>query len=114
MPLGEIPRHRRRLLAAGETRASLSLQVVQTVAQRPQRRLVVLAVDGDGAGRPLNRCGGPGERDYRPSLQQPDEPDLVVAGQASVARVRLGRGLVEAEQVPGRPAEGVRLVAPAG
>src|SRR6516165_8499992 len=52
--------------------------------------------------------------DHLPALQQRNQAGLVVAGQASVARVRLGRRLVEAEQVRGGPAEVICLAAPAG
>src|SRR5262249_50698562 len=87
---------------------------VEAVAYRAERRLVVPAVDGDGAGRALDRGGGLGQRDYRAPPQQPYEPHLVVARPP----VKTGLGMLwhgdQAEQVPGRPAEGMRLVAPAG
>src|SRR6478735_2594164 len=47
-------------------------------------------------------------------LQQPDQSDLVVSRQAAVARVWLRRRLVEAEQIPGGPAERIGLLAPGG
>src|SRR5262249_1339156 len=61
----------------------------------------------------LNRCGGLGEGDYGPSLEQPDQAGLVVAGQLAVGRMRRRRRLVEAEQVARGPAKRLRLVAPA-
>src|SRR5262249_20518941 len=45
-----------------------SLQIVQAVAGRPERGLVVAAIGRDGPARVLNRCGSLSERDYRPSL----------------------------------------------
>src|SRR5262249_22987453 len=75
------------------------LEVVEAVAYRAERGLVVPAVNRDRAGRVLDRSCGLGERHHPPALQQPNQAGLVVAGQASVARVRLGRRLVEAEQV---------------
>src|SRR5262249_33534183 len=89
-------------------------EIVQTVAHGAERRFVEAAIDSDGAGRALDRGSRRGERDYRLSLQQPDQAGLVVAGQP----VKTGLGVLwhgdQAEQVPGRPAEGVRLVTPAG
>ena len=76
--------------------------------------LVVLAVHGDGPRCALDRGGGLGERHHLPALQQPDQAGLVVARQAAVARVRLRRQLLEAEQVPSSPAERLSLVGPAG
>src|SRR5215467_8056454 len=88
------------------------LEVVQTVANRAERGLVASAIGRDGPGRVLNRCGGLGEGDYGPSLEQPDQAGLVVAGQPAVARMRRRRRLVEAEQVARGPAERLGLLAP--
>ena len=41
-------------------------EIVQTVAHRAKRGLVVPAIGRDGPGRILDRCGGLGERDRRP------------------------------------------------
>jgi hypothetical protein len=57
-----------------------SSQIVQAVANRPERWLVVPAVGRDVASRVLDRGGGLGERDHLRSLQQPYEPGLVVPG----------------------------------
>jgi hypothetical protein len=54
-------------------------EVIEGIARRAERRLVVPAVDGDGAGRALDRGGGLGQRHDRPSLQQPDQAGLVIA-----------------------------------
>src|SRR6516164_1656574 len=89
-------------------------EVVEAVAYRAERGLVVPAVNRDRTGRVLDRGCGLGERHHLPALQQPNQAGLVVAGQASVARVWLGRRLVEAEQVLCFPAKRLRLVAPAG
>src|SRR5262249_24289147 len=67
------------------------LEVVEAVAYRAERGLVVPAVNRDRAGRVLDRGCGLGERHHPPALQQPNQAGLVVAGQASVARVQLGR-----------------------
>ena len=72
------------------------------------------AIEGDRAGRVLDRGGGLGERHHLAALQQPDQAGLVVAGQAAIARVRTLRRLVEAEQILGGPAERLGLLAPAG
>src|SRR5215831_2664312 len=90
------------------------LEVVEAVAYRAERGLVVPAVNRDRAGRVLDRSCGLGERHHPPALQQPNQAGLVVAGQASVARVRLGRRLVEAEQVLCVPAKHLGLLAPLG
>ena len=49
----------------------------------------------------------------RPRMQ-PDQPGLVVAGQAAVARARILGPLLEAEQVAGGPARCLGLFAPTG
>src|SRR6516162_3702798 len=50
-----------------------SSEVIQTVAHWTKRRLVVLAIDGDGAGGVLDGRCGLGERHDRPTPQQPDQ-----------------------------------------
>src|SRR6516225_4927103 len=90
-----------------------SLEIVQTVADRPERRLVEAPIHGDGGSRVLNRGGRLGERHHRPPLEQPDQPRFVIAAQPAVARVWLLRR-VEAEEVAGGPAECLGLVAPLG
>src|SRR5215831_18145136 len=57
-----------------------SLEIVQAVTNRSERRLVVLAEDDDRAGRILNRGRRLGERHDFTALQQPDQAGLVVAG----------------------------------
>src|SRR6516162_9316386 len=104
--------HRR--CAGNVVLAEWRYEVVEAVAYRAERGLVVPAVNRDGAGRVLDRGCGLGGRHHLPALQQRNQAGLVVAGQASVARVRLGRRLVEAEQVRGGPAEVICLAAPAG
>src|SRR5262245_1494852 len=78
-----------------------------------ERRLVVPAVNCDGASRALNRRGGLGERRHLPAAQQPNQADLVIAGQTAVARVWLRGWRLEPEQVGSRPAKDLGLIAPA-
>src|SRR5262249_53882455 len=76
-------------------------------------RFVVPAIGGDRAGWIVNSCSLCGEREHLATVEQPDEPGLVVAGQP----VKTGLGVLrhgeQPEQVLGRPTEGVRLVTPA-
>src|SRR5262249_45471125 len=74
----------------------------------------MLTVGGDRARWIVNSRSLCGEREHLAPLKQPDKPGLVAAGQPA----KTGFGVLwdgdQAEQVPGRPAEGVRLVPPAG
>ena len=54
--------------AGGSWPAGESFQIVQTVAQRPERRLVVLTVDRDVASGALDRGRGLSQRHHLPTL----------------------------------------------
>src|SRR5262249_42200681 len=59
---------RNRFMGVNFPYARSSFEVVEAVAERPERRLVVLAVDGDHAGGALDRGGGRGKRHHFPAL----------------------------------------------
>src|SRR5215510_8885168 len=82
-----------------------SFQIVQAIARRAQRWPIVLPEYCDGAGGLIfdGRCIS-GERHHLPPIEQPNEADAVVSRQPPIARMRLGRWRVEAEQIRTRPA----------
>src|SRR5262245_26453502 len=93
-------------------RAIGSRQIVQAVAERAERGLV--EAPSHGARADLDRRRVCAQRHHRPAPQQPDQPCLVIASQPPVARARLLRRPVEAEQVARCPAQHLGLLAPTG
>src|SRR5262245_23157208 len=104
---GEGARH-------GDYRERGLCEVIEGIARRAERRLVVPAGDGDGAGCVLDRRAGLGERRPLPAAEQPDQASLVIAGQSAVARMWLRGWCLEPGQLAGRPAERLGLVTPPG
>src|SRR5262245_64897767 len=76
-------------LAQALAPAEWRLQIVEAVAYRAERGLVVPLVGRDGTGRTPNHSRRLGERHHLPALQQPDKAGLVVPGQATIRRVRV-------------------------
>src|SRR5262249_62230880 len=88
------------------------IDVEDIIAYLPQRRLVVLAIDGDVAGGALDRGRGLGQPHDRTALQQPNQARAIIAAQPPVRWVRpLWRG-VEGGQVAAVPAEALGLRRP--
>src|SRR5262245_33941082 len=111
-----VMRAGRRLMAPsspGSMRmAAMSLEIVQTIAQRAQRRLGVAPVDGDCAGLAADAGAVGGQRHDRPTAEQPAHPGLVISGQTTVRRRRPVRDRSQPEQIPRCPAQRLSLLAP--
>ena len=60
--------------------ARLRIEVVQAIAHRSQRGLVVSAVNGDRAASVFDRRGVVGQCQDGPSPKQPNQTNLVISG----------------------------------
>src|SRR5262249_40292298 len=89
-------------------------EVVEAVAYRAERGLVVSAVNRDGAGPAPDHSRRLGERPHLAAAEQPDQSGLVISRQAPITGMRPGRRLRQPEQVMDRPAERLGLPAPLG
>ena len=115
IPFGRLCRFGRRIrrrLDLLSTMRESPLEIVETVAHRAKRRLVVLAIDGDGASRVLDSGRALSEGHHRPAAQQPDQTCSVIAAQSSVAWRWLIGDWRQPEQVFRRPAKRARLLTP--
>jgi hypothetical protein len=71
-------------------------EIIQGVAKRTKRWLVVLPID-ESAGAGLDGCRFAAESNHATAMQSPKQPGRVVAAQAVIARVWVGGRLVQAE-----------------
>src|SRR6516165_12374918 len=107
------PRPKERCQRADETEAR-SFEILEAIAHRPERWLVMLAVDGDVAGGVFDRGRGLGQRHDWAPLEQPNQARAVVTAQPPVGRVRPLRQWRQTEQVRRLPPERFGLCAPLG
>src|SRR5262245_11015408 len=96
----------------GDRRRDSASEVVQGIAHRAERRLVVLVVNSDSAGRVLDSGSVRSERNDRAAPQQPEKPGFVITGKSPISWGWFIGDRVQAEQVSRRPAEQRSLFTP--